>query len=105
MILIAAISAGTSPNDTRRLADISIIWQITFVMIGMFIWLITLIVSIYAVYKVTQILPVQSFRLLRLLSEVKTRLEKLSNQSVEPIMKMKTSAASIKRVFKLRPGR
>jgi hypothetical protein len=101
LLLVAVFSAGMGMNETRRWADISIIWLVGFMMVGMLVSLVTLVVSIFVMQKVIQILPVQSFRLQKLFMQIQTRLGELSNHSVEPILKTKSFAASLKRLFHL----
>ena len=97
LLVISFLSTRLVADETSRWADISSIWIIAPVIVLGFLSLVTLIAGIVAVVKLIQVLPNYSFRLQKSLMNVRTRLKRMADRSVEPVLRLGAFSAAAKK--------
>jgi hypothetical protein len=94
--LAVAASFGLVPDNTRRWADISMIWMIIPVMFMTLLTLVFLAGSVYALMRLILVLPKYSYQALGWLLLLGLNLQRLNDRLVEPFLRMHMLAASMK---------
>ena len=95
-VLAAGTAFGIVPDDTRRWADISMIWLILPVMLATLLSLVFLAGSIYAVMRLILLFPKYSYQALGWLLLLGLNLQRLNDRLVEPFLRGQMLSASMK---------
>lgn len=97
LLIISILSTRMVADETSRWSDISTIWLIAPVMVLGLLSLMTLIAGIVALVKLIQVLPYYSFLLQKSLMNVRTSLKRVTDRSVEPVLRLKSFSAAAKK--------
>ena len=97
LVLVAAFLVILAPTmEISRWADISLIFLISISMVSAVIFLALNIISIIGTRRALQILPYYLFMAQGFTFRLRSRLLRLSDQAVEPILWTKSKFASVK---------
>lgn len=104
ILLLASLSVSSAVNQSR-LADISLIWIILPNLMMALIIIFMLAGMVYGLMKLTGILPFYAQKVQMFFNIVKTQTQKIDERLVEPVIKGKTSTASLRKLLQQLFGR
>lgn len=97
MLILMAVSISSAVNQSR-LADISLMWIILpNLFVALFV-IVLLAVMIYGIMKLTSVLPTYTYKLQVFFNQIKAQIRKMDDRLVEPVIKGKSTSASLKKL-------
>jgi hypothetical protein len=97
MLILMAVSISSAVNQSR-LADISLMWIILpNLFVALFV-IVLLVVMIYGIMKLTSVLPTYTYKLQVFFNQIKAQIKKMDDRLVEPVIKGKSTSASLKKL-------
>ncbi len=104
ILLLASLSVLSTDNQSR-LADISLIWIVLPLMVIALVVIFMLVGMVYGLMKLTGVLPFYAQRVQMFFDNVNSQTQKVDNRLVEPVLKGKTSTASLRKLLQQLFGR
>lgn len=98
ILLILMVGCVSSAINQSRMADISLIWIILPNLVMALITLIILVGLIYGLIKLIGILPYYTQKIQVFFNLIKDRAQNIDDRLIEPIIKGKTTSASLRKL-------
>jgi Domain of unknown function (DUF4153) len=95
VLVLAVLVASGSSQGASLWADIALIWLLIPVMVVLLILLVLLAGLVYAVIWLVRTIPVYAMQVQNFMIMIASRVERLGNMIVEPIMRANAFLASI----------
>lgn len=104
--MLAGVFAIITPAENSRLwADISLIFIIVIIMVGLTILLIMTLVSIYAVQRISLIFPYSFYRVQGFMERLNKRIRSVADKAVEPILRYESALEGTRAFIRRLRGR